>query len=236
MRIFGYLVLLTWTFCSFQQTGRLDLVTELVQGREREPTTASATAGGVGGGDGAVFHRGAQPLESTISAVEGMENKAGVTLIYEVRLVNRSDRTVKIPWKASPRDIEPSKPGPYEYKMASLAPRFVNASGQSEALEPALIYGSDAPSTMREVGPGQSVTIRAKTRLNSLRSGDLASFLSIKQNSVNLSVLWSLYQVSFTEQNGQYHETFVLTEEENPSTNTMPIHLGSQAGGSPSTR
>jgi hypothetical protein len=153
-----------------------------------------------------------------------MDRKIGEDLTYEVKLENTGNRTVKIPWMPSPRDIEPTTPGPYEYQMAGLAPELVDSSGQVKVLEAVAIYGSGATSTTRELAPGQWVRIRAKSRLN-LRGPDLASFVSAGQDSVRVGVVWSLYRVSFAEQNGQYHETLIPVDQQNRSTNTIPIHL-----------
>jgi hypothetical protein len=223
------LFLFTCTVAVAQETAYLDLATQTIQGRQREPTSASGTAGGVGGGDGAAFHRPPQLLKLTIFEVEAMGFKIGESLVYEVKLENTGDRAIKIPWTPSPKDIEPSKPGPYEYQMVSLAPRLVNPLGQVAPLEAVVIYGSNAPSTMLELAPGHWVRIRAKSRLSLLGSGDLTAFLSGGRNSARLGATWSINRVSVTELKGKYHETFVPTEIETQSINTIPLHI--EAGG-----
>jgi len=221
---FVYLLLFVCAVSVAQETGYLDLVTKTVQPRQTESTSSSGTAGGVGAGDGAELHLPPQPLQLTISNVEGVEHKIGESLIYEVKILNTSNRTVKIPWMFSPREIEPSKPGPYEYRMASLAPRLVNYSGQVAALEAVVLYGSDAPATMLELAPDHSVRIRAKSRLSLSEHGSLENFLSLAEGSVQVGAVWSQYRVSFAKRNGEYHETFVPTEE-SQTTNTIPVHI-----------
>jgi len=222
---FAYLLLFACAVPVTQEAAYLDLVTKPVQPRLTEPASVSATGGGAGAGDGAETHPPPQPLQVTVSNVEGAENKIGENLIYEVKILNTGNGTVKIPWVPSPRDIEPAKPGPYEYWMANLAPRLVNSSGQVAALEAVVLYGSDAPSTMLELAPGHWVRVRAKTQLNLRGPGGLASFLSAGQGSVRVGAVWSLYRVSFAQRNGQFHETFIPNEQENRSTNTVPIHI-----------
>ncbi len=225
MRICSYLFLLTCTIAPAQESGYLDLVTQTIEPRQREPVTASATGGSVGVGDGAPSHPSPRPLQLIVSNVEGTVLKVGQSLTYEVTIKNVSSRPVKIPWTPSPKDIEPSKPGPYEYVIAILAPRLVNSSGQVAALEAVTIYGSEAPSTVRELSPGQWVTIRAKSRLNLPGSGGWRNFLSTVPGSVRVGAVWSLERVSVTERNGKYHEAILSAGQEYVSTNTIPMHL-----------
>lgn len=223
-----------WLFAIFavcptsaaQEVGYLDLTTQVIQPRRTEPSTGSGTGGGVGAGDGVKRLRSEQPLRLTISYIEGAEHPVGGELIYEVKLLNTSQQIVKIPWTPSPRDIEPARPRPYKYQMASLSLRLANSGGQTAALETSsLVYGSDAPSTILELAPGHWVRIRATTRLNILPPGRWPSFLSPGQNKVNVEAVWRVDRVSFAERNGRCHETFTSAEGDNLSTNTIPVEI-----------
>ncbi len=208
-----------------QETAYLDLVNKIVLPRHTESTSLSGTTESTGAGDGADLHLSPPPLQLTILNVEGAEHKIGENLIYEVKILNISGRTLKIPWVFSPRDIEPSKPGPYEYQMASLSPRLFNSSGQVAALEAVVLYGSDAPSTMLELAPDHWVRMRAKSRLYLPGSEDVTGFFSVKRDTVRFEAVWSPYRVLFADRNGQYHETMIPTGRENPSANNVPIHI-----------
>lgn len=78
---------------------------------------------------------------------------------------------------------------------------------------------------MMDLAPGHWVRIRAKSRISLREPTKLASFLSTSQNSAKVGAVWSLYRVSFAEERGQYHETFVPTAQEIQSANTVPIKL-----------
>lgn len=223
-----------WLFAIFvvsptlaaQEAGYLDLTTQVIQPRRVEASSSSGTGGGVGAGDGVKLLRSRQPLRLTISYIESAEHTIGGDLVYEVKLLNTSEQIVKVPWTPSPRDIEPARSGPYEYRMASLSLRLTNSGGQTAALETSsLIYGSDAPSTTLEVAPGHWVRIRATSRLSILPPGKWANFLSPGQNKVNVEAVWRVDRVSFGERNGQYHETFASSDGDNLSTNTMPVEI-----------
>lgn len=225
MRKLAYFLLFACTSATAQETAYLDLVTLQIQGRQREPTSASGAASGVGGGDAAAFRRPSGPLKLKISEPEGLQFRIGETFVYEVRVENTSDRAVKIPWTPSPKRIEPPKQGPYEYQMVSLTPQLVNPMGAVIALEGVLIYGSNAPSTTLELAPGHWVRIRAKSKLNFQRPGDATAFFSKGQNSTRLRAAWSAERVSVTERDGQYHETFSPVEMETQSVNAIPVHI-----------
>jgi len=224
MRRLACLLFFGSTFSLAQQTGYLDLVTQVIQPRQIEPTTASATAGNVGAGDSAVSTR-RKAFKFTLSRVEATESNTGKVIIYEVTLQNTSDQTIVIPWTASPRDIEPAKSRPYEYQIASLAPRLIKGNGEVAGLDDSLIYGSDVRSTTYQIAPGQSVRIRAQTRLTPHTPRDLKGFISADQKSVNFGVAWSVHRVSVTEINGELHETFMQTEPETPSINTVAVRI-----------
>jgi hypothetical protein len=78
---------------------------------------------------------------------------------------------------------------------------------------------------MRHIAPGHWVRIRAKSRLALGEIAAMARSSSKGQDSVRVGAVWTPSRVSFGVQNGNYHETFVPTEQETRSTNAMPIHL-----------
>jgi hypothetical protein len=159
------LFLLATVLVLSQESGYLDLTTQTLLLRLNEPTSVSGVVAGTGAGDRAASHDAPQPLDLTISSVEGADHSVGGILVYEVKILNSSKEVVRIPTTISPREIEPPKPGPYQYWMASLTPRIIDSSGQIEVLEEALLYGADGGSTMLELPSGHWVRIRAKTRL-----------------------------------------------------------------------
>jgi hypothetical protein len=222
---FLFFLLLVSVTLAAQEAGYLDLVPQTLRPWLIEPKTGTASGGGIGAGDGATARTLPQPLRLTITNVDGADHKLSENLIYEVRVENTSDRTVKIPWTASPRDIEPTKLRPYEYLMASVAPRLVSSSGQVAVLGAAVIYGSDATSTMIDLAPGHWVRIRAKSPLSMLGARNLAAFLSAGQTSVEVGATWSFYRVSVTTENGECRETFLPSGVEIQSGNTMPVRL-----------
>jgi hypothetical protein len=213
-----------WTFCFAQQAGYLDLVTQSTRPRQVEPATASATVGNIGAGDSAVFTP-RKELKLTVSRVELTDSEIGKTLIYEVNLQNTDNRAIVIPWTASPRDIEPAERRPYEYQMAKLAPRLIKSTGEEAGLEGTLIYGSDVSSTTYQLSPGQSVRIRAQTRLVPHPPHELESFFSSGEKAVHFGVMWSMQRVSVTEINGELHETFMPREPATVTTNTITVHI-----------
>jgi hypothetical protein len=219
-----YLVILA-TVALVQESGYLDVTTETAQSRRIEPTRMSGVLANSAAGDGAIVREVPRALRLTLSEVEGSEHKRGDTLIYEVKILNSSDNVIKIPWTTNAREIEPAKPGPYQYWMASLALRATDSVGQIEVLEPLVLYGSDTGSTTLELPPGLWVRIRAKSRLALPRFNKIASSDSPGAASIRLAAAWSLSRVSFSEQDGEYHETFVPTGQEISSANTVLIHV-----------
>jgi len=223
------MLLISLTLAS-QEAGFLDLLNQTIQPRQTESASATASVVSVGAGDREATQPPPQLLRITLSKLERSEYKIDQDLIYEVKLENLSSRPIQIPWTASPRDIEPARQGPYEYQMARLTPTLVDSSGQLETLEPAIIFGSDAAGTTRVIAPNQWVRIRAKSRLSWHNQGSTSS-PSAEPQAVRVGATWSLYRVSFAEHNGRYHETFVPTDEECRSTNTIAIQIGASKDG-----
>ena len=224
MSISKYLVIFA-TVALLQESGYLDVTSQTAQSRRIEPTRMFGVLANTAAGDGAIAHKVPRALRLTLSEVEGSEHKRGDTLIYEVKILNSSDNVIKIPWTINAREIEPAKPGPYQYWMASLGLRVTDSVGQIEVLEPLVLYGADTGSTVLELPPGHWVRIRAKSRLALRRFNKIASSDSPGPASIRLAAAWSLSRVSFSEQGGEYHETFVPTGQEISSANTVLIHV-----------
>ena len=122
----------------------------------------------------------------------------------------------------SATEVKPAQHGPYQYWMASLAPRVITSSAQVQALDAVVLYSSDAASTTLELAPGHWARIRAKA---SLQFREPENIPTTPSSEVRLGAVWSLFRVYVSEQNGTYHATFVPVGEQNPSTNTLPIRL-----------
>ena len=201
-----------------QQTATLDLTHAVVRLREFEPVAGSSSGGAIGSGQARSSIRLGQPIQIILTHVESVREHGVERVIFEVELENVSDTAIDLPWVASPRDIEPSPPRPYEYQLASLGLVLVTSSGESEILPQVMIYGSETSHSLRKFNPGERIIIRAATEgkipMNDLSSGSKKPMLR---------ATWSRFRVSVTGNPQRLHETFTPEGFQIQSRNAVPV-------------
>lgn len=198
------------------QVATLDLTHATIRQRAFEPVTGSASGGSVG--SGATRSQPMQAIQIKLTELENTQNGDGHRLFYEIELKNVSDTTVRIPWDPSPRDIEPSPPRPYEYRLASLRLVLIMPSGENERLDAAIIYGSETSHTLRSLRPGEWVRIRAETKLKTLNR----EFAGGNKIPI-VRATWDEYRATVDGSPSKFHETLSSVGTQIQSQNTLPL-------------
>ncbi|MGH9564498.1 MAG: hypothetical protein ACRD4I_00805 [Candidatus Angelobacter sp.] len=137
----------------------LDLTNVPVRHRLREPVTASGSGHVVG------YQVGLRPQPPVSLQVRSLNKSDSPGMaVAELEIRNTSRRHLEIPVDPSSRDLEPASAStPYRYVSAYL---WLLAEPKAEQKMPATglhLYGSRTVSgTLRDLGPGEAIRIRAK--------------------------------------------------------------------------
>ncbi len=179
----------------------IDITRVSPRNRAREPMTSSASGGAVGG-NGPVAQRGVS-VGLTILSLKSFDAPEP-SLVFEVRLTNIGRESLEFPSDPNLADFEPESANtPYAYISADLY-ILLNVNQQSSAVLPGvLLYGSkQVTGTLKLLGPGQSVRIRATTRLKALNADGVPKVTANLRAKVGLM----LQQCSVMQNKGALHE------------------------------
>jgi hypothetical protein len=159
--IVAFCVFGTAALLAAQEIGFLDVSAVPIQQRLREPL------GGIGQSvGGKSLNSGSASAQVLLNLKLRPVSSSGQEIDYEIQLTNIGQERIVIPWTPSPRDVEPEDPSAsYTFIVASLTLWAVTETGGAEVLSSALLFGSEASSTLKELAPGQSVRIRARTKI-----------------------------------------------------------------------
>jgi len=143
----------------------LDIADVVPRNRVREPLTSSSTGGRVGS-NGPMAQLGVS-VELTILSLKRDDNVPEPSLVFEVRLTNAGQDSLEFPTDPNLADFEPeSARTPYAYMSAHLYVVLDPSQRSSAILPGVMLYGSkQVTDSLKLLGPGQSIQIRARTRL-----------------------------------------------------------------------
>ena len=197
------IALIALILAGLQADGSLIDITGVVpRNRVREPVTSSASGGGVGS-NGPVAQQGVS-VGVTILSLKRDDNAPEPSLVFEVRLTNVGRESLEFPTDPNLADFEPeSASTPYAYVSAHLYV-VLDLNQRSTAVLPGvLFYGSkQVTDTLKLLGPGQSIQIRARTRLKPVNANSMPKVTANLPAEVELL----LQQSSVTQNNGALHE------------------------------
>ena len=186
------------------QTGPpiVDLTEVVPRGRVREPMTSSSSGGGVGG-SGLVAHEEESLSISLVSAAPDLTGQQA-SVIFDVELRNGSTRKLELPVNPNLADFEPDGPNvPYSYTSCYIALR------SQEPPEPSFsqgvsLYGSrEVADSMKELGPGEALRIRARALVKTAHSGGHAGVLKLPLHVIAVLLL---QQHFVAQENGALHQ------------------------------
>jgi hypothetical protein len=161
--------LLVAAFGSPQSTPVIDLTLVVPRNRVREPATASSSGGSVGGSWVTTQQRG--PIVMSILSVEPVRVQEPY-VVFEVQVQNTGSDEIKFPVDPNLADFEPeSVTTAYSYTAARIT-LFIELKEGNIFLPGVSLYGSEyVPGSFRTLDGGESVRIRARTRVKAVPSG-----------------------------------------------------------------
>lgn len=180
----------------------VDLTGVVPRSRLREPATTSASGGGVGGNGPVAQQR--VSLDLTILTLESDRSAPEPSLVFEVRLTNVGQQSLELPIDPNLADFEPESASmPYAYVSAHIYV-VLDLKQQSSAILPGvLLYGSRrVAESLKLLGPGESIQIRARTSLKPVNSKGASKIPTNLRAKVDLL----LQQRSVRQNNGALHE------------------------------
>jgi hypothetical protein len=146
-----------------QEVGHLDLTDPAPRHRIRNPNGGQGGFCEGGGVSGVVI----PDLTLTLMSVDKLAYSVGEDVTFEVKAENTSTHSIVIPWTLHLADLEPSDPTqPYTYLSAVVALRLTDPVSERFMERYVEFNGSTrVPGTIRELHPGQSIVIRARSKL-----------------------------------------------------------------------
>jgi hypothetical protein len=157
-------VLAIVAFGSPQSIPVIDLTTLAPRNRVREPMTASASGGAIGGNGVLPEHKG--PIDLNVVSVE-LGHGPGTFIVFEVQVRNVGDVQFEFPVDPNLADFEPENANmAYAYDLAYIAPLLDSARRGKLPLPGVSLYGSKAiAGSVHVLDRGESLRIRAKVPL-----------------------------------------------------------------------
>lgn len=157
-KLLPLVVLLFCGLLAAQQIGSLDIQTTSSK-RRREPD-------GVGGAScGAVDHAYYPEAVVSLLSLDSTQYEFGQSVAFEVKIQNVGKETIILPWAVNLADFEPeNKLETYTYLRGTVSLHF--ATEKRKLAIYSSFYGSPVHAgTLKELRPGEWVTMRARAKL-----------------------------------------------------------------------
>ncbi len=182
---------LSWAPAMAQQVGAHDLCNIKVRDFIRPPVAGSGSGGGIGVGGDQV-----QPSPPVVLDLLSVVRDSSGRLSYHVRIKNRGQANVVIPWGVHPRDFEPKDATrAFSFRRTDISMWMVrtSVSHSDELLGVTSLYGSEeVQGSLRKLRTGEWLTVRGCLPLpnTGAPSGTMA-----RKNSVRAKVAFSASSV-----------------------------------------
>jgi hypothetical protein len=201
------------------QSGLLvDLTNVAPRNRVREPATASSSGGSVGGSAGLSQHKSS--IEMNVLSVE-LAHTPQKCLVFQVEVRNTGEEQLEFPVDPSLADFEPGNAAiAYGYTAAHIT-LFIDLKQQGSLFLPEVsLYGSEGVGgSLKELGPGESIRIRASTPV---KAADSESGRRISAPSSIKAVLL-MQRDLVSQENGVLHEDSRQILPQVTSLNAVPF-------------
>jgi hypothetical protein len=190
------------SMASAQTTPVIDLTSVVARNRVREPTTASASGGGVGG-DAHVAQQ-ENSVSITILNVQIARDPPHPCVVFEVKLENVGNRSLALPVDPNLADFEPEDADtPYSFTSANFFLVLDLGHGTKAILPEVSLFGSyQVPNSLLQLQPGQSIQIRTRTPL---KPTDTRNASTIPAHS-SVKVEFVMRQNSVHQKSGSLHQ------------------------------
>lgn len=144
-----------------REIGYIDLTDPPFRESWRHPRTE---AGGCAGGDSV-----ARQVTVTLQALDKTIYRFGEEITFEIGIQNAGKEVILVPWTPDLADLEPTDPkANYKYLIGVVILVFKDFKDRIFSLSESLYGSPNIPGTIRDLPPGQSFTVRGRTKIENL--------------------------------------------------------------------